>query len=162
MTEFEPFDFGGPLPPDCPDGGYMSVCKKATWKQTKAGDPMAVLEFLTVSTEEGDAEAPGTGRRVTYFFMPKKRSHKYFNMFAREVQQMCKCFGKTPPKVDPEAMGTQEGWAAFVDSLVSPDQVLIFVKNEARKDGNGEDARVKFASPGKKVGPLVATPADED
>lgn len=159
MSDFgDKFDFDAPLPLEVLDGEYTANLK--TWKksdkQTKAKGSMFFLEFITVKSALGNTDSED--RKVTYLFMPKPRSDKYFSIFVREVKELAAAFGQKAPSIAEKDLGNGDAWEPFLDSLKGETGV-IHCKNEMGKDGV-ERIRVRFTGPNKPVN-LPASNDDE-
>lgn len=154
------FDFGGPLPPEVADGGYTFAMRevKKSDREVKGGGCMFFLKLQVEAAHDDNEDCQNSvSKHVTSLFMPKSRGHKYFNMFAREVQDLCKAFDVTPPKMTAEEMAGPEKWEEFLSSLVGR-TCPGWVKNEVDKTGV-ERARVSFRAP-KTVN--LSKPVDDD
>lgn len=148
-NDFGEFDFGGPIPPDVEDGEYVVSLAEVKVKppsKDSTGREKGRVIVLECQISQGGASNPDNekheGKHVSVFFMPKARDHKYFAMFMREVQGMCKAFDVSPPKVDSAEIANPDAWKPWLDTLRGQ-SAKVSVKNEANPEGQSF-ARVRF------------------
>ena len=148
MSDNDRFDFGGPIPPDVPDGAYSVQMTELDERKSEDGkaDPCFYMVFKILSAENEDGAA-AVNLSVTHRFWPKTPDARYFRSHLIEVKNLCRAFNVSPPKVDLKG-NLMDEWRPFLESLMGVPGT-IFVANEEAKNGKIY-ANVKFTQPRKK------------